>query len=53
MVVQTVALIESSLQTAAVSASAGEENYGRLDLYSQQQMYIKVMGYLEVCYLSH
>ncbi|KAF9363024.1 Integrator complex subunit 7 [Mortierella sp. NVP85] len=47
MVVQTVALIESSLQTAAVSASAGEENYGRLDLYSQQQMYIKVMGYLE------
>ncbi|KAF9963252.1 hypothetical protein BGZ65_004910 [Modicella reniformis] len=46
MVVQTVALIESSLQTAAASASAGE-NRGRLDLYSQQQMYIKVMGYLE------
>ncbi|KAG0239906.1 Integrator complex subunit 7 [Mortierella sp. GBA43] len=46
MVVQTVALIESSLQTAAVSESEGE-NYGRLDLYSQQQMYIKVMGYLE------
>lgn len=52
MVVQTVALIESSLQTAAASASAGEENCGRLDLYSQQQMYIKVMGYLEVCDLS-
>ena len=65
MTVQTVALIESSLQTAATAGPESrrqkeleEEQQegkqggddGRLDLYSQQQMYIKVVGYLEVLY---
>ncbi|KAF8931353.1 Integrator complex subunit 7 [Dissophora ornata] len=60
MTVQTVALIESSLQTAATVGSDSRRQKdeeqeegkqrgddGRLDLYSQQQMYIKVVGYLE------
>ncbi|KAG0206961.1 hypothetical protein BGX28_001710 [Mortierella sp. GBA30] len=49
--VQTVALIESSLQTMTpvVSAMATEESVdlNRVDLYSQQQMYLKILGHLE------
>ncbi|KAG0305610.1 hypothetical protein BGZ98_003862 [Dissophora globulifera] len=55
MGVQTMATIESSLQNTSVSGTRkdqgeegeGEEDGGRLDLYSQQHLYIKVMGYLE------
>lgn len=50
--VQTVALIESSLQTMAkdFSSTAMEEDVdsNKLDLYSQQQMYVYIMGHLEV-----
>ena len=50
--VRTVALIESSLQTMAraSSATAMEEDVdlNRLDLYSQQQMYVFIIGHLEV-----
>ncbi|KAG9325619.1 hypothetical protein KVV02_000644 [Mortierella alpina] len=49
--VQTVALIESSLQTMAraFSATAMEEDVdsNKLDLYSQQQMYVYIIGHLE------
>ncbi|KAF9953910.1 hypothetical protein BGZ72_005068 [Mortierella alpina] len=49
--VRTVALIESSLQTMAraSSATAMEEDVdlNRLDLYSQQQMYVFIIGHLE------
>ncbi|KAF9283003.1 D-tyrosyl-tRNA(Tyr) deacylase [Mortierella alpina] len=48
---QTVALIESSLQTMAkdFSSTAMEEDVdsNKLDLYSQQQMYVYIMGHLE------
>ncbi|KAF9555797.1 D-tyrosyl-tRNA(Tyr) deacylase [Mortierella alpina] len=49
--VQTVALIESSLQTMARAfpATAMEEDVdsNKLDLYSQQQMYVYIIGHLE------
>ncbi|CAO3574685.1 unnamed protein product [Mortierella alpina] len=49
--VQTVALIESSLQTMsrAFSPTAVEEDVdsSKLDLYSQQQMYVYIIAHLE------
>ncbi|KAF9105371.1 Integrator complex subunit 7 [Mortierella sp. AM989] len=42
---QTVALIESSLQTTI--RSGGQESSGQLNLCSQKQMYTKVISYLE------
>lgn len=56
--VQTLALIESSLQTVSsapvVQSRRGSEDMetsdseGVVDLYSHQQMYVKIIGYLEV-----
>ncbi|KAF9929258.1 hypothetical protein FBU30_001740 [Linnemannia zychae] len=55
--VQTLALIESSLQTISsalvVGSRRGSEDSetshleGAVDLYSHQQMYVKIIGYLE------
>lgn len=58
--VQTLALIESSLQTVSsipvvrshygsADMETGEDSEGGVvDLYSHQQMYVKIIGYLEV-----
>jgi len=60
--VQTLSLIESSLQTQSVSSPTAQQvpsrrgsgdieagdSEGTVDLYSHQQMYVKIIGYLEV-----